>query len=204
MREFVYYSQNAVTSGSFLSKKNLDLMAAGRMDIVCNVIIQTFFVSNNIRKDVRLHLVFDGPSNAPLHILLDSSKFEHGKEDSVSISKKNVVGLIRKLLYKAPRDNGKNIEVFNGCFVEKKSLEAVLKELDSEGKNVLLLDEKGDDVRDIELRGNEAFVLGDHEGFPASKRKFLKRIEKVSVGPRVLFASQVSVLINNELDRHNI
>lgn len=202
MREFVYYSRNAVTAGNFIKD---DLMKAGRMDIVCNVIIQTFFISNDIRKDVKLHLVFDGAPNPPVHILLDSSRFEHGKEDNVSISKKNVVGLIKKLLYKCPRERGKVIEVFNGCFIEKKSLESLLKELDVEG-NVFLLDENGKDLREVgkDLKGNEIFVLGDHEGFPASKKKFLKRIDKICVSPKVLFASQVVVLVNNELDRQKI
>jgi len=200
MREFVYYSKNAVTAGNFIKD---DLMKAGRMDIVCNVIIQTFYISNDIRKDVKLHLIFDGAPNPPVHILLDSSKFEHGKEDSVSISKKNVVGLIKKLLYKCPREIGNVVEVFNGCFVEKKSLESLLKELDVEG-NVFLLDENGKDIRDFKFKGNEIFVLGDHEGFPASKKKFLKRIDTISVSPKILFASQVVVLVNNEIDRQKI
>jgi len=40
MREFVYYSKNAVTAGNLIKD---DLMNAGRMDIVCNVIIFCFF-----------------------------------------------------------------------------------------------------------------------------------------------------------------
>ena len=44
MREFVYYSAKAQTSGNFK-----DLMKAGRIDIVCNVIIQAFFLSHQMR-----------------------------------------------------------------------------------------------------------------------------------------------------------
>ena len=43
MREFVYYSKNAVTAGNLIGD---NLMKAGRMDIVCNVIISVFFDSN--------------------------------------------------------------------------------------------------------------------------------------------------------------
>ena len=65
MREFIYYSEGAVTSGNLIKD---DLKKAGRMDIVCNVVISTFFISNAMRDDVRLHLIFDGPPQAPRHL----------------------------------------------------------------------------------------------------------------------------------------
>ena len=65
MREFIYYSKRAVTTGNFNTK---DLMQAGRMDIVCNFVIMSFFTSHNLREDVKLHLIFDGPPNPPRHI----------------------------------------------------------------------------------------------------------------------------------------
>lgn len=193
MREFIYYSKNAVTAGNFIGK---NLKDAGRMDIVCNVIIQCFFISNEMRPDVRLHLVFDGPPNAPKHLILESN-------EKMPISKKDVAGLIKRMLYKAPQKAGKRVKVFPGCFVEHKSFEAVAKELDAEGKEVYLLDEKGEDLRELDLKGNEVWILGDHDGFPKEKRKFLKRIDKVSVSPNVLFASQCFVILHNEMDRKN-
>ena len=57
MREFIYYSRNAVTAGNLIKD---DLMKAGRMDIVCNVIISAIFTSNEKRDDVKIHLIFDG------------------------------------------------------------------------------------------------------------------------------------------------
>jgi tRNA (pseudouridine54-N1)-methyltransferase len=190
MREFVYYSKNAVTAGNFIKD---NLMKAGRIDIVCNVIIQTLFISNEMRKDVRLHLIFDGPPTPRVHLIFDSSK-------EIPISKKDIAGLIKRMLYKCPKDSGKIIEVFSGCFIERKSFESLIKELDKEGKNVFVLHGKGEDIRNLKIKGNEVFILGDQGGF-SGKEKFLKNIEKISVGPRVLFASQVAVLINNEIDR---
>ena len=38
------------------------------MDIALNVIISALFVSNAMRDDVRLHLIFDGPPSAPRHL----------------------------------------------------------------------------------------------------------------------------------------
>ncbi len=189
MREFIYYSKNAVTAGNLIKD---NLMQAGRMDIVLNVIISTLFVSNAMRDDVKIHLIFDGPPSAPRHLILESNK-------DMPISKKDVAGLIKRMLYKC--DENKIHEVFPGCSIEKKSFEALVKELDKEGKDVLLLDEGGKDIRDLKLKGNEVFILGDHDGFPKDKQRFLKTIDKISVGPRVLFASQVTVLIHNEIDR---
>jgi len=62
MRTFLYFSSKARTTGNFK-----DLMKAGRMDIVCNVIIHSFFISNAIRKDTELHLVFYGPPTPPTY-----------------------------------------------------------------------------------------------------------------------------------------
>jgi tRNA (pseudouridine54-N1)-methyltransferase len=190
MREFIYYSKSAVTAGNLIKD---NLMKAGRMDIVCNVIISVFFVSNAMRDDVKLHLIFDGPPHAPRHLVLESNS-------EMPISKKNVAGLIKRMLYKSPDSEGL-LEVFPGASIERKSFEHVVKELDKEGKDVQLLDGKGVDIRERKLNGKEVFIIGDHEGFPSDKKKFLKKIEKISVGPRVLFASQVMTLIHNEIDR---
>jgi len=190
MKEFIYYSKSAVTAGNLIKD---NLMKAGRMDIVCNVIISAFFTSNEMRDDVKFHLIFDGPPQAPRHLVLESN-------EEMPISKKNVAGLIKRMLYKSPDSEGL-LEVFPGALIEKKSFEHLVKELDSEGKDVLLLDGKGKDIREFKLKGNEVFIIGDHEGFPSDKKKFLKKIDKVSVGPRTLFASQVITILHNEVDR---
>ena len=203
MREFVYYSANAVTAGNLIGA---DLKKAGRMDIVCNVIISVFFVSNAMRDDVRLHLIFDGGPNAPRHLILESN-------EEMPISKKNVAGLIKRMLYRLPDDRRtrlregkrntrekKMVEVCAGCSIERKSFEKVVKELDASGRNVLLLDGKGIDVRGVDL-DKAVFIIGDHGGFPSGMKKFLKKIDKVSVGPRTLFASQVVTVLHNEIDR---
>jgi len=189
-REFIYYSKNAVTAGNLIKD---DLKKAGRLDIVCNVIISTFFISNKMREDIKLHLIFDGGPNNPRHILLESN-------EKMPISKKNVAGLIKRLLYKAKDEEGLK-EIVPGASIEKLSFEKLVKKLDREGKDCLLLDGKGRDIRKHNLTNHPVFIIGDHEGFPSSMKKFLKKIDKISVGPKVLFASQVVTIINNEIDR---
>lgn len=191
VREFIYYSKNAVTTGNF----SLDnLMKAGRMDIACNVLISTLFLSHAIRQDVKVHMIFDGPPSPGMHLI-----FEYDKD--MPISKKDIGGLIKRMLYKAPKVAGEIRQVFPGCSIEKKSFEALIKELDKNGKNVFILDEDGEDIRKMDIKGNEVYIIGDQDGFPEEKRRFLKTIDKMSVGPRIYFASQVITIINNELDR---
>ena len=197
MREFVYYSKNAVTAGNLIGD---NLMQAGRMDIVCNFIISCFFISNAMRDDVRLHLIFDGGPNNPRHLVLESNK-------DMPISKKNVAGLIKRMLYKAKDEEGLR-EIVPGCSIEKKGFEKLVKGLDAEGKDVLVLEGKGKDIREVDLNmsedKNSVFIIGDHEGFPSGMKKLLKKIDGVSVGPRVLFASQVATVLHNEMDRREV
>jgi tRNA pseudouridine-54 N-methylase len=159
MREFIYYSKNAVTAGNLIKD---NLMKAGRMDIVCNVIIAILFISNKMREDIKLHLIFDGGPNNPRHLVFESN-------EEMPISKKDVAGLIKRMLYKSPDKEGLK-EIFPGASIEKKSFEKLVKELDKEGKDALLLDRKGIDIREANLNKNPVFIIGDHEGFPKDKK----------------------------------
>ena len=189
MREFVYFSQSAQTSGKFNKE---DLMKAGRLDIAMHVIINAFFLSHKLRDDVKLHLIFYGMPDPPKHIEL-SVKAETG------LSKKDVAGLIKKTLYKYRP--GKKTEVFPGCFIEKKSFLDVIEELSSKGKKIYIMDKRGEDIRKMKDVENSVFVIGDQDGFPKKEIKRLKKVtHTISVGPEIYFASQVITIINNEMD----
>ena len=204
MREFVYFSQSARTSGNFNTE---NLMKAGRMDIVIHVVISAFFLSHNVREDTKLHLVFYGQPDPPKHIEISLNK-KKGIEkaegaEKIDISKKDVAGLIKKMLYKYKP--GKRTEVFEGCFIEKKSFLNVIGELEEEGKEIYLLDKEGEDIRKARIKKNCVFVLGDHNGLPKKELKRLKAVAKpVSIGNKMYFASHVVSIVNNELDRLGI
>ena len=192
-REFIYYSRNAVTAGNMIKD---DLKKAGRMDIVCNVIISVFFISNEMRDDIKLHLIFDGPPNAPRHLVLESNK-------EMPISKKDVANLLKRLLYKCKEVEKR--EIIPGCFIEKKSFEKVIKNLIEQNVKLFILDKNGENIRDIEIPKDCGFIIGDQDGIPKKEMKNLKKyLEKVSIGPKTYFASQVVAVVNNELDRRNL
>ncbi len=191
MKHFVYFSRHASTTGNFK-----DLMKAGRMDIVIHSIIAGLFLSHNFREDVKMHLVFYGMPDPPKHIEIRITP-------ELEISKKDVGNLIKKILYKY-RPNQKT-EVFPGCFVEKKSFLKVVEELQQQDNNIFILDKKGEDIRKTKIPDNCVFVLGDHEGLPKKELKRLKKIAtQISVGPKIYFASQTVVIVNNELDRQGV
>ncbi|MFH1500539.1 MAG: hypothetical protein ABIE22_01180 [archaeon] len=193
MREFIYFSKKARTTGNFK-----DLMAAGRMDIVCHVIINALFLSHKVRDNTKLHLVFYGQPDPPKHL-----EMQAGLDPDLEISKKYISGLIKRMLYKYKE--GKKFEVWKGFFVEKKSLPKLINELKEQGKEVYILDKGGEDIRAVDIKDKSVFLLGDHDGLD---RKELKRLKKenqiVSLGRETYFASQSISILNNELDRKGI
>jgi len=193
MRHFVYFSTSAATSGKALSG---DLMKAGRMDIAIHSIIQALFLSHDFRRDTIIHLVFYGMPDPPKHIEIQIT-------EDLEISKKNLAKLIQKILYKY--QEGQKKEVLPGCFIEKKSLLKVIEELHDSGKEIFILDKRGEDIRKAEIKDNPVFLLGDQEGLPRKEMKRLSDIAtSVSIGPKVYFASQTIAVVNNELDIRGI
>ncbi len=189
MREFIYFSKTARTSGNFK-----DLMKAGRMDIVLHTIIAALFVSKKMRLDVKLHLIFNGPPDAPKHIELESS--EKLKE---ILSKKDIAGLIKIILFKYKK--GRKTNPFPPTSIEKKSLLNVIEDLQKKGKQIFILDKKGENIRKEKIPKNPVFLLGDHDGLPKNELRRLKKTAKrISLGPQTYFASQSIVILQNELD----
>lgn len=189
MRHFVYFSKTARTSGNFDTR---ELMQAGRMDIAIHTIISAFFLSHDFRKDVKMHLVFYGQPTPPRHIEIQIT-------DELEISKKDIGNLIKKILYKYKES--KKTEALPGCFIEKKSFLEVVEELKGQGKNIFILDKKGENLREAEIDDESVFIIGDHEGLPKKETKRIKSIATpISIGPKTYFASQVVSMLNNELD----
>tara|TARA_Y100000310_G_C20474232_1_gene711588 strand:- start:76 stop:696 length:621 start_codon:yes stop_codon:yes gene_type:complete len=198
MRSFIYYSRTAPTKGNFIDKD--DLQKSGRIDIAIHTVIATFFLSHKIRSDAKLHMVFAGMPDPPKH--LEMHPVVEGKTgiDKIYLAKKDVSSIIKKMLYKYKE--GEKKEVFPGFWIEKKGFIELVKDLSKQGENLYILDPKGEDIRETEIKENPIFILGDHKGLPAKELKRLKTICKpVTLGKRTYFASQAISVVNNELDR---
>ena len=193
MRHFVYFSKKARTSGNFNVK---ELMKAGRMDIAIHTIISSFFLSHDIREDVKMHLIFYGMPDPPKHIEMQITP-------ELEISKKDIGNLIKKILYKYKKN--KKTEPLPGCFIEKKSFLKVIEKLQEQVGKIFILDKRGEDIRKIKIPKDSVFIIGDQDGLPKKELKRLKKIAKpISIGPKIYFASQTVTIVNNELDRREI
>ncbi len=197
MREFIYYSRTAPTSGNF----SLDnLQKAGRIDIAIHVIIATFFLSHKIRSDAKLNLIFAGPPDPSKHIEMAPVIEGETGIDKIYLAKKDVSGILKRILYKYKQ--GEKREVFPGYWIQKKGFLELVNDLSKQGRNLYILDPKGEDIRTVEIKKDPIFILGDHKGLPAKELKRLKKIcALATLGKRVYFASQVVAVVNNELDR---
>jgi len=196
MREFVYYSRTAPTKGNF----GTDLQRAGRLDIAVHSVIASFFLSHKFRENVKLHLIFAGPPDPQKH--LELKPVTEGKTgiDKIYLGKKDVSEVLKRMLYKYKE--GKKTEVFPGFWIEKKGFLEVVQELSNNERNLYILDSKGKDIRETEIKEKPIFILGDHLGLPGKELKRLKRMcVPVSIGKKTYFASQTIAIVNNEIDR---
>jgi tRNA (pseudouridine54-N1)-methyltransferase len=197
MREIVYYSRTAPTAGNYIKE---DLQESGRIDIAVHTVIASFFLSHKIRTDMKLHMIFGGPPDPQKHLELQPVTEGKTGIDKIYLAKKDVSGVIKKMLYKYRE--GEKKEVFPGFWIEKKSFLDVVNNMYKDGRNLYVLDADGEDIRTVEIKENPIFILGDHKGLP---NKELKRLftmcTPVSIGKRVYFASQTVAVLNNELDR---
>lgn len=197
MREFIYYSRSAPTSGKYVGD---DLMKSGRLDIAIHTVISSFFLSHKIRDDVKLHLIFSGMPDPPKHFELKPVTEGVTGVDKIYLNKSNISIVIKKMLYKY-KEGVKN-EVFPGYWIEKKGFLELVKELNEDGKNLYILDPKGEDIRALDMKKDPVFILGDHLGLPEKELKRLKKLcTPVSIGKKEYFASQTVSIVNNELDR---
>lgn len=198
MREIIYYSRTAPTSGSYVNEK--DLYESGRLDIPIHSVIASFFLSHKIRTDVKLDLIFAGPPNTPRH--LEIQPVTEGKTGlhKIYLNKKNVAGILKRMLYKYRE--GEKKEVYPGFWIEKKGFLEFVGELAKQGRNIYVLDPDGEDIRTAKIKENPVFILGDHRGLPNKEFKRLKGLCKpVSIGKRTYFASHTIAVVHNELDR---
>jgi tRNA (pseudouridine54-N1)-methyltransferase len=196
MRVFVLKARKAPTD------KAAFLASAGKgayVEILAHALMNALFVAKSHRTDVIVHLVLESSRDYSRTITFTAAKVG----DLGGFGESALLNVIARAL-DAGQDLQKadEVAVEEGVLVRALSFEHLVKEL-AESYPVYLLDRKGTDIRTVEFGRDACFLLTDHIPMPRKTINSLKRLgaTKISLGPRMLFASQCIVLIHNELDR---
>jgi tRNA (pseudouridine54-N1)-methyltransferase len=97
------------------------------------------------------------------------------------------------------------VQALDGVYVAKRSFESLVRDFSVRGA-FYTMQKRGSDIRDLEFAEDAAFVFSDHLSMPKKADRFLIRLgaQPLSVGPKMLFASQCITLVHNELDRQGL
>lgn len=185
-------------------KGNIDRLenqigTSAHVEIIAHALANIFFYSNGIRENVEAYIVLDSSPDFPrtIHFIANQGLSLPGFHETA------LLGVMTDALVKAKNiTKDQVVSVASGIEVIGSGFERLLQKL-LETRIVYILDKKGDDIRDIELDQNGVFVLSDHLAMPKNSLKSLERrgLKKISLGRKMLFASQCIVLVNHELDR---
>lgn len=195
MRSFVLRARAAPTTSKALLE---GVGNEAHTEILAHTMMNTMFVAQSHREDVVVHLVLESTKDFSRTITIRSNDITNigGFHESTLIA-----AVARALDASVGMGKEQLREVEPGITVRTVSFERLVQEL-AEDHQLYMLDKKGEFVRDAEIARNPCFLLTDHIPMPKKSFNSLKRLgtEKISLGPKMLFASQCVVLIHNELD----
>jgi len=182
LREFVLYSRKGRTDAHFT-----ELTEAGRLDVVCECIVASLFLSHGIRRNVTFNALLSGPPSPPLHLEIDGASLKDVRTDQGTWER-----ILKKVLSGGSHP---------GMSVSKNSFETLLKSRAGE-KPIYVMEEGGRDIFETDLRKNPVFVLGDHIGLPKAAEVFALRFgEKISLGKQPYLAASCISVLNYLMDR---
>lgn len=199
MRTFIIRARKGTTRSERVRSQ---IGGKGHFEVVAHSVINAFFISSAFREDVEVYIVLDSSEDFPRTIKLSSA-------DGLSIPgfhEEAVIGLVEKAL-----KDSRSLHKDETCVVDKGievsgfGFEKLIANL-IQTRPIYLLDYKGDDIRGGEFETDPVFILSDHLAMPKKTVLGLKRkgLKTMSLGRKMLFASQCIVLIHHEMDRAGI
>ena len=191
MRQFVIVGHDAPTTPDF----SLDDLAgaAGRLDVLCRCVSAAFFLSHDIREDVRVHLVLGDEYT----ITVDGGTVRRLNPDE-----RSTAALLRKALAEREEAIGHiPVETSPGVSLTRRGFAGTLDDVAGDG-TVIQLHEDGDPVVDAEPPTDPVFVLSDHRDFTDEEAAVLADTvdRRVSLGPKPLHANHAITVAHNVLD----
>lgn len=196
MRTFVLRSRK----GTVQANKVFTQVGDGaHFEIVAHTLANAFYVSNDMRLDVEVYVVLDSSPDFPRTLKFSS----HAGLSFPGFHEKAILDVISKALADGAKIKKDEIlTVAPGIEICGFGFDVLMQEL-QKSRPIYLMDKKGEDVRSVEFNKDGVFVLTDHIPMPKNSIKVLERrgVTNISLGKKMLFASQCVTLIHNELDR---
>ncbi|WP_165313635.1 tRNA (pseudouridine(54)-N(1))-methyltransferase TrmY [Vibrio ziniensis] len=195
MRTFVLRARSAPTDSQ---KLQAEVGGKAHAEILAHGIMNAIFTAQSHREDAVIHLVLESTQDFSRTITIDANTIS----DIGGFHESALIALLVKALDKSLGMTKEQIrEVQAGLTVQTISFEALVTKL-ADSHSMYMMDKKGESIRTIEIGPNPCFLLTDHIPMPKKTGNSLKRlgVEKLSLGPKMLFASQCITLIHNELD----
>ena len=199
MRIFVLRARKGPTLPDYVEA---NLGQHNHLEVIAQTIIAAFYVAKDLRDDVILHIVCEGPPEPPKIITLDSrpgfplSGFDEG----------STIAFLKQALARSAAMERHEIRCLGpGLQISRKSFENLAREL-SATHPTFILDKKGTDIRQSQLSGDACFLLTDHIPMQKKTGHLLRRlgVKKLSLGPRMVFAAHCVAITHNELDRRHM
>jgi len=196
MRTFVLRARAAPTdSARLLASIGQD----AHPEVLAHTLMNAIFVAQSHRADVVVYLVLESTQDYSRTIRFDANAMH----DIGGFDERALLGKVAKAL-DASRGMGKEESrpVESGVEVRTTSFERLVQELAADHP-LFVMDRKGTPIREQAFAGDPCFLLTDHIPMPKKTFHSLERLGtvKLSLGPKMLFASQCVVLIHHELDQ---
>lgn len=189
MRQFIVLGHEAATDPEFTLK---DLPgSAGRLDVLCRCINAAFFLSHDLRRDVRLYLVLQDSYT----VRLEGEELQYLNPDEWSTA-----SLLKKALQKKEvNDASEELRSTPGIYIAERGFADVLESVDG---TVIQLHEEGDPASQVSAPDDPVFVLSDHQDFTEAESELLaaRHAQRASMGPKRLHANHAIVVAHNFLD----
>lgn len=199
MRTFIIRSRKGTTRWDRVRSQ---IGTKEHFEVVAHSVMNAFFVSNDFRVDVEVYIVLDSSEDFPRTIKLSGS-------EGLSIAgfhEEAVIQLVENTLKNSQGlQKNETRTIDQGVQISGFGFERLVSNL-IQTRSLYLLDNKGEDIRKTTLEPDPVFILSDHLTMPKKTISGLKRhgLKTISLGKKMLFASQCIVLLNYEMDLVNI
>ncbi len=195
MRTFVLRARAAPTDSARLLA---GVGGEAHTEILAHVLMNAIFVAQSHREDVIVYLVLESTPDYSRSVRFEAQAMR----DLGGFDERALLAKVARAL-DASRGMGKDEErpVEAGVRVQTISFERLVEQLAVDHR-LYVLDRKGTPIGEQAFDERPCFLLTDHIPMPKKTFGILDRLgaTRLSLGPRMLFASQCVVLIHHALD----